>query len=57
MQINMGQKSMNTTQERGGVVRKPSVVIGTLKKESEMLDSDGNVIDPRTKQIIRPFQI
>lgn len=48
---------MNTTQERGGVVRKPSVVIGTLKKESEMLDSDGNVIDPRTKQIIRPFQI
>jgi hypothetical protein len=40
--------------ERSAVIKKPGVVIGQLRKESEMLDRDGNVIDPRTKQVIRP---
>jgi hypothetical protein len=44
------------TQEQKQVVTntRPSVVIGAnLKRESERLDKDGNIIDPRTKQIIK----
>lgn len=42
--------------ERSGTINnnKPRVVIArNLAKERETLDRDGNVIDPRTKQIIK----
>jgi hypothetical protein len=39
----------NVIPARGG-----GVIIGSkMKRVSERLDKDGNVIDPRTKQIIR----
>jgi hypothetical protein len=40
--------------ERSAVIKKPGVVIGQLRKESEMLNANGDVINPRTKQVIRP---
>jgi len=44
---------INPTGEREGVINKGKTVISpNLKKESVMLDRNGNVIDPRTKQII-----
>jgi len=40
--------------EREGVINKGNTVISSnLVRESEMLDRYGNVINPRTKQIIR----
>ena len=45
----MGQQNS----ERSQVIKKSGVVIGPLKRESELLDSDGNTIDRRTKQIIK----
>ncbi len=37
----------STVPSRGGVV------VGRINKVREMLDSNGNVIDPKTKQIIK----
>ncbi len=49
--INIGQNQGIQTNERkiksGG-----TFIAQNLKKESIMLDKDGNQIDPRTKQII-----
>lgn len=46
MQINQNHKVVGSSQR--------SVIIDpNPKKEREMLDKDGNVIDPRTKQIIK----
>lgn len=43
----------NGISERESTVPQGKVVISpTLKRESEMIDRNGNVIDPRTKQII-----
>lgn len=30
-----------------------TVIMGNLKKKSEMIDPQGNIINPRTKQVIR----
>jgi hypothetical protein len=40
---------VNLPQQTKGKV----VIAHNIQKESEMLDINGNVIDPRTKQIIR----
>lgn len=45
----MGQQ----VQERSAVIKKPGVILGQLKKESVMLDKDGNEIDKRTKRVIK----
>lgn len=43
----------NGITERETTLKQNNVVISpNLKKESEMIDRNGNVIDPRTKQII-----
>lgn len=48
------KKKLPQTGERSAVIKKPSVVISpNLKKESIMLDRDGNQIDRRTKQVIK----
>jgi hypothetical protein len=46
------------TQERivGGQGQKRTFVDPNPRKEKEMLDRDGNVIDPRTKQIIKKVE-
>lgn len=51
MKINMGEPKNDAqpAPERGGGV----VVARKLNKVSERIDSYGNVIDPRTKQIIK----
>lgn len=41
-------QSPNITPTKGGGVR-----VGNVKTTREMLDMNGNVIDPRTKQIIK----
>jgi hypothetical protein len=33
------------------------VISSNIKKVSDRLDIDGNVIDPRTKQIIKPVEV
>lgn len=48
MQINTTEKVLVPAQKRGRVVISTNPV-----REREMLDIDGNVIDPRTKRIIR----
>lgn len=49
MKINTGQ-----IQERqAGIQHGKTVIASNLIHEKEMLDQDGNVIDPRTKQIIK----
>jgi hypothetical protein len=49
MKIHMGQVT-----ERSGVINKGNTVIApNLVREREMLNSNGDVIDPRTKQIIK----
>ena len=54
--LNKGSK-MDGTQ---GVLRTiptgSTVVSRNLKKESVFIDKDGNFIDPRTKQIIKPVE-
>ncbi len=47
MQINTGNH------ERQVNVKKSVTIDPNPRKEKEMIDRDGNVIDPRTKQIIR----
>jgi hypothetical protein len=44
---------MGQSGERSGIIQKQGVVLGQLKKESEMLNANGDVINPRTKQIIK----
>lgn len=40
--------------ERGGKIQQGSVVMSPkLKRTREMIDPDGNVIDPETKQVIK----
>lgn len=41
------------TNERAGSSEKSTFIDPNPKREREMLDKHGNVIDPRTKQIIR----
>lgn len=42
------------TGERSRIIKRPSVTIAAnLKREREMIDIDGNIIDPRTKQVIQ----
>jgi hypothetical protein len=50
MQIKITQKV------QGGVIRKKSVVLGPLKRESERINTNGDVINPKTKQIIKPAE-
>lgn len=51
MKINTNQPNVG---ERSGVTRKATTTISpNLKRESEMLDKDGNVIDRRTKRVIK----
>ena len=38
---------------RGGTVNKGNTIIGPLKKQAEMLDIHGNVIDRKTKQVLK----
>ncbi len=42
--------------ERSGVTKKSVVIAPNLRKESVFLDKFGNVINPRTKQIIQNNQ-
>ncbi len=50
---NKGEQAPANQGERSGSF-KPSVVIATrLKKTSERIDGEGNIIDPVTKQIIK----
>jgi len=42
-------KTIKNNQIRGGTFISPN-----LKKTREMIDKAGNIIDPRTKQIIKP---
>jgi hypothetical protein len=53
MQINIGQHG--GIQSRGGKLPEGGTVIDfqNLKKKSKFIDSNGNEIDPVTKQIIR----
>jgi hypothetical protein len=43
-------QKVNLPQQTGGKV----VISANIQKVSERLDIDGNVIDPRTKEIIKP---
>lgn len=54
MKVNLEQPQIN---ERAGVVNRGKTVLGPLKKESVMLDANGNQIDRRTKQIIKLAEI
>ena len=47
--INFGQNEGT----REGTIQKKGVVIGQLKRGSELLDTNGNTINPRTKEIIK----
>jgi len=51
MKINPGNRP--TVGERSAIIKKGSVVLGPLKRVSEMLDRDGNTIDRRSKQVIK----
>jgi hypothetical protein len=61
MQINLGQKKEEgerpVVSERSGVIKPGSTYIGPLKREREMLDSNGNTIDPVTKRIIKAVEV
>jgi hypothetical protein len=46
-------QKVNLPQQTGGKV----VIASNIQKESEMLDINGNVIDPRTKEIIKPKEV
>lgn len=49
MKVNHGQiEERESVRKPGGVVISPNLI-----RETERLDRDGNVIDPRTKQIIK----
>ena len=49
-----GKEPLAKEGERSGTIsNKGKTFIGPLKREREMLDSNGNVIDPKTKAIIR----
>lgn len=51
MQINLGKPQSG---ERSGVIKKGKTTISpNPKREREMLNSSGDVIDPKTKQVIR----
>jgi len=53
--MNIKLPQQNTSEREGVVTRGGGVVIASnIKRESEMLDKFGNIIDPRTKQIIKP---
>jgi hypothetical protein len=51
MEINLENQQSTTPkpQQQGGTF----IDFNNMKKESEMLDIDGNTIDPVTKQIIK----
>ena len=55
MNINFGQAQgqPQRTGTREGTVNTGRTVIGQLKKESEFLNANGDVINPRTKEIIK----
>lgn len=54
MQINMGQPQQNSQPQGQAPVEGGTFIDwNNMKRESERLDKDGNVIDPRTKRIIR----
>ncbi len=46
-------QQVNLPQQTGGKV----VIASNIQKVSERLDIDGNVIDPRTKRIIKPREV
>lgn len=50
MKVNFGQI---VTEKSGTIQTGKTVVAQSLKRESVMLDRDGNVIDPRTKRVIK----
>jgi len=47
-------KGMNERKGTVGPARGKTVVAQTFTKKSERIDSEGNVIDPETKRIIKP---
>jgi hypothetical protein len=54
MKIELNKKfSRGVSSEATTISNKRGVVIGRVTKTREMLDINGNVIDPRTKQIIK----
>lgn len=44
---------LERTGERSGTTNNQRVVIGELKKESQMLDINGNLVDRRTRKVIK----
>ncbi len=48
MKININQKKEEGAPKKGGVYIAPNLI-----RTSERLDKDGNIIDPRTKRIIK----
>ncbi len=52
MQINLN-KNFGVSEKLTTVGSKGGVVTGNIRTTKEMIDMNGNVIDPRTKQIIK----
>ncbi len=55
MQVNIGQQKQDQQNVSGGNPQEGGTFIdwNNMKREREMLNKDGDVIDPRTKRIIK----